>query len=60
MHEQLKDGRTFRLLKVTDDFNREAIGMEIDISLSSERVIGELIQFNSWRGKQEDIRSTNL
>ncbi len=33
MHDQLEDGRTFRLLNVIDDFNREAIGMEIDFSL---------------------------
>ena len=28
MHDQLEDGRTFRLLNVIDDFNREAIGPE--------------------------------
>jgi putative transposase len=39
MHDQLEDGRTFRLLNVIDDFNREAIGMEVDFSLPSERVI---------------------
>jgi putative transposase len=30
MHDQLADGRTFRLLNVIDDFNREALGIEID------------------------------
>ena len=39
MHDQLQDGRTFRLLNVIDDFNREALGIEIDFSLPSERVI---------------------
>jgi putative transposase len=29
MHDQLEDGKTFRLLNVIDDFNREAIGMEV-------------------------------
>jgi putative transposase len=29
MHDQLEDGRTFRLFNVIDDFNREAIGMEV-------------------------------
>lgn len=33
MHDQLEDGRTFRLLNVIDDDNREAIGMEADLSL---------------------------
>ena len=32
MHDQLEDGRTFRLLDVIDDYNREAIGMEADFS----------------------------
>jgi len=36
MHDQLEDGRTFRLFHVIDDFNREAIGMEVDFSLPSE------------------------
>ena len=44
MHDQIKDGRTFRLLNVIDDFNREVIGMEVDFSLHSERVIRVLKQ----------------
>ena len=32
MHDQLEDGRAFRLFNVIDDFNREAIGMEVDFS----------------------------
>jgi putative transposase len=39
MHDLLEDGRTFRLLNVIDDFNSEAIGLGIDFSLPSERVI---------------------
>ena len=42
MHDQLDDGRTFRLFNLIDDFHREAIGMEIDFSLPSQRVIREL------------------
>jgi len=56
MHDQLEDGRSFRLLNIIDDFNREAIGMEIDFSLPSERVIRELKQIISWRGKPQVIR----
>ena len=33
MHDQLEKGRCFRLLNVIDDFNREALGIEIDFSL---------------------------
>ena len=39
MHDQLSNGRTFRVLNAIDDYNREALGMEIDFSLPSERVI---------------------
>lgn len=30
MHDQLNDGRTFRLFNVIDDCNREALGIEVD------------------------------
>ena len=33
MHDQLADGRSFRVLNLIDDFNREALSMEIDLSL---------------------------
>ena len=39
MHDQLEDGRKFRLFNVIDDYNREAIGMEAGFSLPAKRVI---------------------
>jgi len=42
MHDQLQDGRSIRLFNVIDDFNREALGIEVDFSLPSERVIRAL------------------
>ena len=42
MHDQLEDGRSFRLLNVIDDFNREALSIEVDFSLPAERVIRTL------------------
>ena len=33
MHDQLGDGRPFRLFNVLDDFNREGLGIEADFSL---------------------------
>ena len=56
MHDQLEDGRSFRLFNVIDDFNREALGIEVDFSLPSERVIRALKQIIGWRGKPEVIR----
>ncbi len=59
MHDQLVDGRSIRLLNVIDDFNREALGIEVDFSLPSERVIRSLNQIIEWRGKPRAIRSDN-
>jgi len=59
MHDQLSDGRSYRLLNVIDDFNREALAMDIDLSLPAERVVRTLDQVIEWRGKPEAIRSDN-
>lgn len=59
MHDQLVDGRSIRLFNVIDDFNREALGIEIDFSLPSERVIRSLKQIIGWRGKPLAIRCDN-
>jgi len=59
MHDQLIDGRSIRLLNVIDDFNREALGIEVDFSLPSERVIRTLEQIIDWRGKPLAIRCDN-
>src|SRR5574343_1336312 len=59
MHDQLEDGRCFRLFNVIDDFNREALGIEIDFSLPAERVIRALEQIIEWRGKPGAIRCDN-
>lgn len=55
MHDQLADGRSIRLFNVIDNFNREALAIEIDFSLPSERVIRALNQLIEWRGKPEAI-----
>lgn len=59
MHDQLIDGRSIRLLNVRDDFNREALGIEVDFSLPSERVIRTLEQIIDWRGSPIAIRCDN-
>ena len=51
MHDQLADGRSFRLFNLIDDFNREALAMDIDLSLPAERVVRALDQVIEWRGK---------
>ena len=59
MHDQLEDGRSFRTLNVIDDFNREALGIEVDFSLPALRVIRTLKQIIAWRGKPQVIRCDN-
>jgi len=59
MHDQLANGRSYRLFNVIDDFNREALTMEVDLSLPAERVVRALDQVIEWRGKPKVIRSDN-
>jgi putative transposase len=58
-YDQLDDGRTFRLINVIDDFNREALSIEADFSLPAQRVICSVQQIIAWRGKPKVIRSDN-
>jgi len=59
MHDQLADGRSFRVFNVIDDFNRQALGVEADLSLPAARVIRALDQMIEWRGKPAAIRCDN-
>jgi len=59
MHDQLSDGRRYRLFNVLDDYNREGLGIEVDFSLPAERVIRSLDQIIEWRGKPNHIRCDN-
>ena len=59
MHDQLGDQRSYRLFNVIDDHNREALGIEVDLSLPSERVIRALEQIIEWRGKPNALRCDN-
>ena len=59
MHDQLDDGRSIRLLNVIDDHNREALGVEVDFNLPTQRVIRSLNNIIQWRGKPDAIRCDN-
>ena len=59
MYDKLADGRSFRLLNIIDDYNREALGIEIDLSLPAERVVRTLEQIIEWRGAPSCLRSDN-
>jgi putative transposase len=51
MHDQLEDGQSYRLFNVLDYYNREGLGIEVDLPLPSERVIRALDQIIERRGK---------
>ena len=59
MHDQLSDGRTFRLFNVIDDFRREGLVIEAGFSLPALRVIRVLNQLLEWREKPSVIRCDN-
>ncbi len=59
VHDGLLQGRTFRAFNVIDDFNREALSIAIDTSLTSQRVVRELDKLAEWRGRPEQLRVDN-
>jgi putative transposase len=59
MHDSLWTGRSFRILNVTDDFNREYVWGEVDTSITSHRVVRVLDQLKELRGLPEMIRVDN-
>jgi putative transposase len=50
MSDSLFCGRRFRTFNVVDDFNREALAIEIDLNLPEPRVIRVLERIITWRG----------
>ena len=59
MHDQLSDGRSYRLLNVIDDYRREGLAIEAGLSLPALRVIRTLNQLLEWRNKPLAIRCDN-
>jgi putative transposase len=59
MADRLGDGRAFWLLNVLDDFHREGLGIDVDFSLTAERVTRRLDRITEWRGKPNLIRVDN-
>ena len=59
MSDKLMNGRTIRTFNVLDDFNREGLGIEVDLSLPSLRIQRSLDQIIEERGKPSKIRCDN-
>ena len=56
---QLSDGRSFRMLNVLGDFNREGLAIEVDVSLPALRVARALDRIIEQRGRPKTIRVDN-
>lgn len=59
MSDSLYDGRTFRTFNVVDDFNREALAIEVDLNLPARRIIRVLDRLAAWRGYPVQLRCDN-
>lgn len=54
IHDVLADGRRIRILSVVDDYSRECLALEVDTSITGQRVSRVLSQLKS-RGKLPEV-----
>ena len=56
MSDALVCGRRYRLFNVVDDFNREALHIEVDTSINSERLVRIFDRLRKQRGLPQILR----
>ena len=59
IHDSLSNGRKFRALTIVDVFSKECPAIEVDTSLSGERVARVLERLSEWRKLPEVITVDN-
>ncbi|MGX9313260.1 IS3 family transposase [Pantoea ananatis] len=59
MHDALVCGRRFRTFNVVDDFNREALAIEIDLNIPAQRMVRVLDRIVANRGYPLKLRMDN-
>ncbi|MBF0243231.1 MAG: transposase family protein [Desulfamplus sp.] len=57
--DNLTTGKRFRALNVIDEFNREALRIEVDTSIPAKRVLRTLEEIAQWRGYPKALRTDN-
>jgi putative transposase len=55
----LTDGRRFRTLNVLDDYNRQLLGIKVDFSLPTARVVHVLTRLMECHGRPTQLRTDN-
>lgn len=51
--------RTIRTFNVIDDYNRQGLCVNVDLSMTARRVVRSLERVIEWRGKPKTIRCDN-
>ena len=59
VQDRTRDGRTFRMLTVIDEFTRECLAIEVGRQLNSQNVLSVLADLMLVRGVPDHIRSDN-
>lgn len=59
MADALACGRRFRLFNIVDDFNREVVHIEVDTSITSERLVRVFERLRQERGLPQVLRTDN-
>ena len=59
VHDQLANGRRFRVLNIIDDVTKECLAAIPDTSLSGKRVVREMSALIARRGRPDTIVSDN-
>lgn len=59
MSDSLWDGTRFRVLNIIDDYNREALAMEVDTSINAKRVVRILNRICQDRSLPREVRVDN-
>jgi putative transposase len=59
MEDRLENGRKFRVFNIIDDYNREALAIEVDFSFPAYKIVKLVKRVIEWRGKPEEIRTDN-
>jgi putative transposase len=59
IHDRTTNGRTLKCLSVVDEYTRECLALEVDRSITSDKVIDVLVELFRIRGVPNHIRSDN-